>query len=264
MKKFIASLLVFCLMAALWGCGSITIQLGNSDNDKTQDSPAKQKTATLEGPGFDTPEDAIVAYAEALKKGDVQKILSTFAIESYVKNFDLEAYLEQNRVYSISIQIPFPVTDEYTTELAKISRQAFIVRSLSNMYLSLGDLEDPYAPVNFNGSPYNRPAELIEDITIDNWMDMLSKMKIGDVHTAEAFSSNLDALNNNMKRQANALGCSELVPLAVEVTLDGVEYYLCADIACYDGRWYVCNQLGTIASILGADSLTGGLFRRED
>ena len=37
---------------------------------------------SLEGPGYDSPEEAVTAYLEAMKNGDARGMLSTFAIET--------------------------------------------------------------------------------------------------------------------------------------------------------------------------------------
>ena len=49
----------------------------------------------MEGPGYDSPEEAVTAYLEAMKKGDARGMLSTFAIETYVAEMDAQAYLER-------------------------------------------------------------------------------------------------------------------------------------------------------------------------
>ena len=51
------------------------------------------KKATIEGKGYNSPEEVIVAYAEALKSGDMAKIMAVHAVETYVDRYDLEEYL---------------------------------------------------------------------------------------------------------------------------------------------------------------------------
>ena len=263
MKKTIAFLLAVCLMVALCACGNVTAEPEKNAYKKTE--PATNKdSVTVEGPGFDSPEKAIVAYANALKKGDVQEMLSTFAIESYVGNFDMAAYLERVGAYSINMQIVFPSSDEYTLGLNLIARQYYIVKQLNYMYLTLGDMEDFTIPVSFRGNPYNSPDELLDDLVIDNWMEMLSKMEIGEVLTCEDLSLDDDNVKRSLDIQMKSLCCEDLVPLALELTLDGKNYYLCADMACYNGKWYVCNLLGVIGQLLGADAMSGGLCMLED
>ena len=44
---------------------------------------ASRVAGSFEGPGFDSPEDAALAYIEAFNAGDVQGMISTFAIEIF-------------------------------------------------------------------------------------------------------------------------------------------------------------------------------------
>ena len=39
----------------------------------------------FEGEGYESPEEAVAAYLEAMRNGDVAGMLSTFAIETYVE-----------------------------------------------------------------------------------------------------------------------------------------------------------------------------------
>ena len=70
MKKISAILLAIALSITLCACGS----------------------RKVEGNGYNSPEEALLAYAEALKTGNVDNILSTFAVETYVERFDLAEY----------------------------------------------------------------------------------------------------------------------------------------------------------------------------
>ena len=63
MKKILTFLLALALCAGLCACGA----------------------GKVEGRGYGSPEEAVLAYAEALQAGDVKKILKTFAIETYVE-----------------------------------------------------------------------------------------------------------------------------------------------------------------------------------
>lgn len=50
---------------------------------------------TIESRGYKSPEDAAKAYLEAFMNNDIDQMLSTFAVETYVKNFDLEKYVDR-------------------------------------------------------------------------------------------------------------------------------------------------------------------------
>ena len=49
----------------------------------------KNTSEKLEGTGYDSPEKAVEAYVNYLKEGNLKGIISTFAVESYVDNYDM-------------------------------------------------------------------------------------------------------------------------------------------------------------------------------
>lgn len=245
MKKAMTIVLVVCIIAMLCGC---------------EKDPAK-----VEGSGFDSAEKAVLAYAEALKTGDVSAVLSTFAVETYVENYDMEEYLEYIRCYMYAGPTAIDSADTYTRDLNLINRQYQISKNLTNMYLTVGKLENFTVPIPFNGDPYGDASDLMDDLVIDDWMEMLAEMEIGDVLEAEDFSDlgGIDGLEDALDRQADYFNCDELVSLAVEVEIDGEDYYLCVDVACYDGTWYNCTPMGMLSMLMGAEALCGGLVSQD-
>lgn len=245
MKK-IAIVVVICLLFALCGCGN---------------------AAKVEGKGYKTAEEAALAYAEALKTGDVNKVLATFAIETYVENYDLEEYIDLMNIYmpGAGVEMMMESTDEYTTQVNLINRQAVITRSLSYMYLSMADCEMIRSPIALGKGEYDDASDLVDDLTNEDWMEILADMEIGDVLGMDEFldKDQMDPAEENLEKSCDYLGCDELQSVAVEVTLDGDDYYLCVDVACYDGVWYNCRPIGTLASITGASSYTGGLLPED-
>lgn len=265
MKKRILCLLLACLLPVLWGCDMIS----PSREEPAQESQPTQSTEaiqpqTLEGPGYDSPEEAILAYAHALKSGDVEQILSTFAVESYVEHFDLAAWIDFTGTYTVAAPQLLPGSDPYTVSLNLFTRQNQIIENLTYLYLTFSSVENFYAPVPMDGEPYEKASEIVNDLAIYGWQDMLAKMEIGDVLDAEAVGLDLIGINRQMGLQREYLRCQTLTALAVEITIDGEEYYLCVDVACYGEKWYNCKPCGIIASYLGAPSMSGGLYPLED
>ena len=296
MKKKIVSILLTGAMLLLCGCGLISADIKSPGEEqgsissaleagKEPDSPkadVPQDPATgedpeppkvesepkaagkVEGDGFSNPEEAILAYAKALQHGDVQEILSTFAIETYVESYDLAAATENTGAYSVA-SVPFlPASDIYTAELNRILWQGSITKNLSYLYLSFTDVEFLGQPISFNGDPYDTPEQLVEALTNPDWMQTLSDMEIGAVRTFEDLFGSSDKILTAVENRKQYLGCDELVPLAVEIMLDGQTYYLCTDAASYNGSWYNCNPFGMIAVYLGASLTDGGLCPLED
>ena len=89
MKKVLAILLAVLLLAPALACAE----------ELAVPSLSQSTAIKLEGSGFHTPEEAVLAYLEGLNRGDATEMLSTFAIESYVDNMDAENYLSRARSY---------------------------------------------------------------------------------------------------------------------------------------------------------------------
>ena len=253
MKKLVCILLVICTLFSLCGC--------------SKDKKETAASGTIEGKGYKSPEKAILAYAESLQSGDVKKILSTFAIETYVDKMDMGAYLSATAAYSVSTGLVS--SDDYSREIRLVQRQYQITQQLGYMYINHTEAGFPekLQPIPVppaKSSEYGTIDAFIEDMTVEDWDEILEEMEIGDVRTdADLIRDNLTAAYyDNLDRRAAQYGCDEIVPLAIEITLDGVDCYLCADVACYGGKWYILFPSGTLGAILGVDAMSCGLVER--
>lgn len=230
---------------------------------------------TVEGEGYDSPKEAALAYVEALKEGDVEKMISTFAVESYVANMDLEGWIEKAGGYSSTLQPGFWSIDDYTESVNILRRKNQLVNGIYYQYMMLSELgfEDeaftyPISVQRMEAGEYEEfdSVEEFYDALMDpDWMEKLSEMEIGDVLTAEDledelgenfFSEHNKAYN---ERTFEILNADDYAMLAVEIELDGEEYYQCLNMICYDGKWYNCFFSGTIGQFFGTSPLGAGL-----
>lgn len=240
MKKTIALLLAFILCLSLCACGS----------------------KKVEGKGYRSPEEALIAYAEALKAGDVNKILSTFAVETKVENYSLENQIEEVRAYYTNL--PLENEDDFTIQVNVIARQNEIISSLKYMYLNFAIGEEKVQEVTFtlSNSGYADAEDLVDDLVMEDWMKTLSQMKIGEIAYLEDVVDEdlVDRTEEHLEKLCRVYGCDEIVPLAVEVKLDGRNYYLTMNVANYNGKWFNLNQGGILSSIMGGNAYSGGLI----
>ena len=102
------------------------------------------ETGALEGLGFDSPEEAVTAYLEALKKGDVEGMLATFAIETYVAEMDAQADLERMGVFQPSYGMRLPLGGDYQRQVAVAVRYGQLAESLASQWM-LYSWPDGYA-----------------------------------------------------------------------------------------------------------------------
>ena len=94
-------------------------------------------------------------------------------------------------------------------------------------------------------------------------------MEIGDIVELEDLPLNdVDRMEEETAKLAKTrrklYGCDKWVPLGLEVELNGTDYYLCADLICYEDKWYVATPFGHFAVLLNAEVYMGGLYALED
>lgn len=245
MKRICALILVLCMAVSLCACGG---------------------GGKIEGKGFKTPEDALLGYAEALKTGDLDKILATFAMESHAANFDMGKYIDYLGVYTPGAEYMLSPVDDFTTDAALVQRQYKIVSQINYMYLYLvfGDeWTGGTISVNKNGA-YKSGSKFLKELDAENWVEILKDMEIGDIVEPEDLVEKdlWKTANKNLGNQEKYLGADDLTCLALEIELDGEDYYLCPNLVCYGGKWYVLTQMGVLANLLEAPATSGGLVEQ--
>lgn len=246
MKKVISLLMALALCLSLCACSL---------------------SGKIEGSGYKTPEDAVLAFAKALKTADVSKILSTFAVETYVENYDLETHVEEMNSYSFAYNQKFLCVDNFTTDLNLLSRQQTIANNITYLCLfsCLGEDSEIIQGrnISFNGDPYNDPEDLFDDMDFESWSEILSEMEFDDdfVYTDDFVDDDsIDAFEDHLDQQSDYYGCDEIVPMGLELELNGEDCILFVDVACYDGKWYILRQGGMLANWTGCMSFCGGLY----
>jgi len=218
---------------------------------------------TIEGPGFATPEDAAKAYLIALKNQDVDAMVSTFAVESYADNYDLEAMVERLKSYLPSYEIRLPGTNDYNRQLNIASRRNQLASVITNQYMYYN------AAAELNG--YD-PTILMEEDEIQDFFNKFERdmknyvfadLKVGDVLQPEDVSDLYMAIDNqqNIAKQAKVFGVSadDIANVAVEFSADGQKWLFCPQAIRYNGKWYLQSQMGNLAYLLGMNIYTGGI-----
>lgn len=228
--------------------------------------PLFQKTQVrFEGKGFDTPEEAITAYAEAFRDGDVDKMISTFAIESYVENFDQQKYIERIAVHTSADQ---PLTNDTTTGeaincYARVSRVSGYIRN--GYYVLLG--LDATEVVTFSNKDTRKEdiAAFLESMEDSKFSKQLSRIEIGDVLTADDFDLNFDPPDYyevNLEKSLAHLDVSDIKDLAIEIEMNGEDYYLFMCTAKINGKWYNISIPSSLGTFNGATINTGGFIKQ--
>ncbi len=222
------------------------------------------KTGTIEGKGYDTPEEALKAFAEAYSEKDMDKMYKTCAVESFVENFNLENDIEAS-AQSWNPHIIFMSGDsEKAKEFNIASRKSDLFEHFYYMYqypVSEKISED------FLSFPHSLQDTKMQDILeAVKGVDGINSIKVGDIVEPEEVSKTLaekyssENIKKLLSKQQDIYG-GEVAGRIIKLEIDGVEYYLFAQLIKHDEKWYVNYMPGIIGGMLDILTNHGGLCR---
>ena len=242
MKKLLISLLAL-LLAAIPALGEGT------------------ETGSLEGPGFDSAEEAVSAYLEAMKKGDLEGMLATFAIETYVAEMDAQADLARMGAFQPGYGMRMPLGGDYQRQVAVAVRYGQLAERLAYQW-TLFSWPEGYE--EFGGTTISLTEDgdvgafltgLAENDAAARWQEM---EVVGFVEP-ELMSTQYSDGAESRARQAASHGCDEIVSVVAKLDIGGEEWYQCMDVARYGEKWYNLSLVGYIGHLMGLSLYSGGL-----
>lgn len=273
-KSVIAKVCIGVLIFSIF-IGIIVLVVGLANklseaNDRDIDRKNYSST-TVEGPGYASADEAFKAYLEAMKKGDVNGMLSTFAIETYVDNIDLVERTETIGGYTVNTMPPLEPIDRYTRAIDVEKRRSGLVTAflMHYYYLTGSDLYE-CDPIGFGDDwEYNTARDFFSDLSDDEWMKKLSELNYELLSPKELEQIFPDKYSEEKIRESckdvinrQCLGCDELVSNIAIIKFDGEEYYFNMDIVRYGDRWYNYQTWGSAAGIcLEMDPSACGFFQ---
>lgn len=222
---------------------------------------------SFEGPGFDSPEDAALAYIEAFNAGDVQGMISTFAIETYVDHVDRAAMIERVCAFVITGQDTNPMPTPYVRNLMVSERYGDIAQQLRYQYFSYAMPEaygdDIGKPVPFQSDDRTQEIQdflgAFDSSPVNGWIGNIVFVEF--VPPEELTDHFMDERNQqNLNRMMACRGCDELAEIVVHIQINGKDYYQCLECARYGDRWYVQNLGGNIGALLNLSTYIAGLL----
>ena len=215
----------------------------------------------LEGPGFGSAEEAVTAYLEAMKKGDLEGMLSTFAIETYVAEMDAQADLERMGAFQPGYGMRMPLGGDYQRQVAVAVRYGQLAESLAYQWM-LYSWPEGYAAfdgasvvLSEDGDAEAFLAALAEGDAAARWQ----KMEVVGFVEPELMSTQYSDGSQSRARQAASHGCGEIVSVVAKLDVGGEEWYQCMDVARYGEKWYNLSLIGNIGHLLGLSLYSGGL-----
>ena len=203
----------------------------------------------MEGDGYDSPEEAVLAYLDAMNRGDVGGMLSTFAIESYAENMDPVLYTQYRRQYSPSANgFYLPREDIYALSLAAQARYGDLANAIlcDEAYaafrapsVSVGTAEERAAlEEQFRQSAALNPVGNVEFV---RWASPVGLTRGQIAHPAAGRSLAINAY----------VGAEDLTERIAEIRINGKTAYQGMTCARYGGRWYNLEFGGRILGFSG-------------
>ncbi|MCF0229932.1 MAG: hypothetical protein HUJ76_09620 [Parasporobacterium sp.] len=220
---------------------------------------------TFESGGFDTPEDAVLAYLDYFRQGDVTGMISTFAIETQVKNTDKKACLQRLKYVTFEYTDGFGYAGTYSYNMAVWSRASSLIRIIDRQLIYYTALLSGYPEMEIGS------ITLIEDEEIDKFSDytslslltiesLLPDMQFLCWEPMGTYKSSYERIMNNYSEIVKTnYGADDVCDLAARIQLGdmaAVQYMQCIK---YDGKWYNYTPMGTLANIAGLNTCFGGL-----
>ena len=279
--SFLAVMTAFVMLFQV----SVPAMAANGSDNKNDDKKTEAQTvAKTEGEGFDSPVEAIRAYAEALKSGDLEKMLSTFAVESVVENYDNMAFIARIRsimpgVAGNSIYPPYS-EDSVFTQSSVEKRRRMITKEIDDQLLTIkladagylydpGDTEKATEPLealykyqSYSFSPDNEGFKEAEEFieALSKTPD-LSKMEVGESLYPEGLTENYFTYNNFrvLYQTGQMLGADGYRSMALHLTINGKEALLFMDTVKYGEKWYNYTLNANMAILLNVNSTSGGI-----
>ena len=217
----------------------------------------------MEGDGFDTPEEAASAYINGLKNMDINQIISTYAVETYVENYSLEKNISRLKGYSLNIGY-IPDISDFSIRLNTEKRRADIVKDIRYQYLILTDSEIPYdgSFLLFDNNNYDSPEDFVNSIfATDDNLYFTELVFDGTFIIPEALSDSFatEATKKVIQTNIDMINADDIKSVAAYLKCTGRDFILTMDTARYEDKWYVLNCQGTIGIYMGISTYNGGL-----
>ena len=246
---------------ALYFQREITQKNAESTDIHSSDMQVHAEGGRWEGPGFDTPEDAVLYYLDGLKTQDLDKMLGAFAWESKLEHSSIRQQIERYGVYSSSTNPLFPTNDGIAGTIMLERYRSQILDSITRSfmaYLAYGQKAEtvmqglPIGPLKTDEDIRNvinsfDMSRLDKLITLDNIQFILPNMATNGQYSDSRIQANIE-------KDRIAYGADELIDRVAFFTIDGENYFFACSVSRFGDRWYLYSVPGYVGNIMGIDA----------
>lgn len=224
-----------------------------------------QSYPTLEGKGADSPEEAVSNYLKALQSCDYNKIISCYAIESFVENYNVDLYIEHMNLAPVTMSMIYPENKlleqtgkyEVLSEITKVVKYQ-IWNLCKNDFFKKGNIimnkGNPSEVIN-QTFPENAEKRL-QNI---NFLNFLSVDEVLTFYVGSPYAYNsLEEVNEykaaiikSYEKNKKIYGCSNVQDVTAAFSIGEDKYYYFAETLQYGNKWYISPKQGFCSSLIG-------------
>lgn len=248
----IATLLVAATL--LTGCTGVTITI-NRATPVAIAAAVPEPTAIPDASSsllYSTPETAITAYLDGVKRQDISAILAASAIDEPAEQFDFQAYADRLQAMPL-VTSPAPAEYPFYAEMNRVRRQNEILNQVRNLAYSLLSAE------TIDGGIIANPgSERVQTFVTDVDPSRLSGIKLVKTGAPSPSLLSSDRFQQNAAKQAAIYGADELTERVALLAFEDKNYLLGFTLLRYGDSWKVMYQTSNLAgtSALGTVEAT--------
>ena len=211
----------------------------------------------VEGDGYDSPEEAAIAFLNALRNDDLEAMIRPWAIESYVDNYRLDLYADRYEVLKYSYGNDyFPIFSDFSRDLDIEWRKNYVCSRIRLLFLrfAASPLRDPENVKQC--TVYDKEEQSVDDF-ISYSFGLDRKEAFSNIEFCNCFidaNDLTDKYNNELNREIEeqdrllyGLDCyTSIVPV---IRVDDVQYAFCFGVGSYNDKWYLINVGGLVGNL---------------
>lgn len=242
------------------GCGekyaadSGAIFCGSCGTKLRQEASVRMK---YEGPGFDSPEEALACYMEGLKNLDFNQMLSAFAWETQMEHYSVLSRIEYTRTWYQNLHPRMPSLNSFLFSVnlndLRSSQIDLITRSVEAYILG----EDSPGKSSRGMIEFEKDTDQAAEFLnkFDNGrLEKLAQMTNIRFVTPDAVTDDKFSIESNQKsfhRETACYGADETINMVGLANVGDETFYCCPTICRYGGKWYLVSVSSRTSNILG-------------
>ena len=224
----------------------------------------------LEGEGYYSPEEALKAYIQAFSENDIYAMASTFSIETFVDNYEINKYIEWLGAYHGLAYLP--TNSSYSRQLNIEKRRAEVFDTIRKQYITLNsyilgvDRNEYELPISLNDG-FEGPADLIDYLFLKDDSIILSKIVfLNDIYKAVTIHPDYsnEFYQSIIDQKISRMNAEKIEDIAGKIYIDEKPYLMICETIKYDGKWYINSFDGTLCYLMAISTNHKGIIPLED